>query len=91
MSSAVSVTPLGWMFLASMKARTALTTAALKPFSCVPPERVGMPLAYERHVVVGRLGPLQDRLEPDAVLLGHGRTAWGGVGALPRSATSLGR
>ncbi len=48
MSSAVKVTPLGWIFLASMKARTALTTAVLKPFSCVPPEPVGTPLAYER-------------------------------------------
>src|SRR5262249_59362579 len=42
------LTPLGWIFLASMKARTALTTAVLKPLSCVPPELVGTPLAYER-------------------------------------------
>jgi hypothetical protein len=50
MSSAVSVTPLGARFSCSMNARTALTTAARNPCSCVPPCVVGMPLTYERIV-----------------------------------------
>ena len=54
--------------VASMKLRTALTIAARKPCSCVPPCVVGMPLTYERIVSSVRLGPLQRRLEPDAAL-----------------------
>ena len=44
MSSAVSVTPFGDRLCVSMKLRTALPRPARKPFSCVPPEPVGMPL-----------------------------------------------
>jgi hypothetical protein len=47
---AVSVTPLGARFSCSMNARTALTIAARKPCSCVPPCVVGMPFTYERIV-----------------------------------------
>ena len=48
MSSAVSVTPLGDRLCVSMKLRTALPMPARRPFSCVPPEPVGMPFTYER-------------------------------------------
>ena len=44
MSSAVSVTPFGVRLCVSMKLRTALPMPARRPFSCVPPEAVGMPL-----------------------------------------------
>ena len=44
MSSAVSVTPFGERLCVSMKFRTALPRPARNPFSCVPPEPVGMPL-----------------------------------------------
>ena len=53
MSSAVMLTPLGSRPAVSMKERTALTTAARSPCSCVPPEMVGMPLTYERMVSSG--------------------------------------
>ena len=43
MSSAVSVTPFGDRLCVSMKLRTALPRPARKPFSCVPPDPVGMP------------------------------------------------
>ncbi len=45
MSSAVSVTPFGDRLCVSMKFRTALPTPARRPFSCVPPDPVGMPFA----------------------------------------------
>ena len=44
MSSAVSVTPFGERLCVSMKLRIALPTPARRPFSCVPPDPVGMPL-----------------------------------------------
>ena len=44
MSSAVSVTPFGDRLCVSMKLRTALPRPARNPFSCVPPDPVGMPL-----------------------------------------------
>jgi len=48
MSSATSVTPFGERLWVSMKFRTALPIPARSPFSCVPPEPVGMPLTYDR-------------------------------------------
>ena len=53
MSSAVTFTPLGSSPAASMNERTALTTAARKPCSWVPPWVVGMPFTYERMVSSG--------------------------------------
>ena len=44
MSSVVSATPFGVRPWVSMKLRTALPMPARSPFSCVPPEPVGMPL-----------------------------------------------
>ena len=44
MSSAVSVTPFGERLCVSMKFRIALPSPARRPFSCVPPDPVGMPL-----------------------------------------------
>ena len=44
MSSAVSVTPFGERLCVSMKLRIALPMPARRPFSCVPPDAVGMPL-----------------------------------------------
>ena len=44
MSSVVSVTPFGVRLCVSMKLRIALLMPARAPFSCVPPEPVGMPL-----------------------------------------------
>ena len=44
MSSVVRVTPFGVSPCVSMKLRIALPMPALSPFSCVPPEPVGMPL-----------------------------------------------
>ena len=44
MSSAVSVTPFGERLCVSMKLRIALPSPPRRPFSCVPPEPVGMPL-----------------------------------------------
>ena len=48
MSSAVIVTPLGERLCVSMKLRTALPSPARSPFSCVPPDPVGMPFTYDR-------------------------------------------
>ena len=44
MSSAVRVTPFGVRLCVSMKLRTAFPRPARTPFSCVPPDAVGMPL-----------------------------------------------
>jgi hypothetical protein len=43
MSSAVMLTPFGERPWVSMKLRTAFPIPARRPFSCVPPDPVGMP------------------------------------------------
>ncbi len=53
MSSAERSRPFGTRLWVSMYARTALRTASLKPCSCVPPSRVGMPLTNVRMLSLG--------------------------------------
>ncbi len=69
MSSAVSVTPFGERLCVSMKLRIALPSPARRPFSCVPPDAGRNAVDVAAQVLVGRLGPLQDEIEPQPGLV----------------------
>ena len=69
MSSAVSVTPFGERLCVSMKLRTALPSPGAEAVLVRAAGAGRDAVDVAPHVLVGRLGPLQHEIEPEAVLV----------------------